>query len=96
MTLTKGSGDGGIDVIVMSTTKTYLIQSKGWHSRVGVSVVREMAGVTAHTQLPNPIGVVLATGGFTAEAQKFASSAGILLWEAKTLAMLSKHEITLD
>ena len=93
--LTKGSGDGGVDVIVETSSRTYLIQSKGWQSRVGVPTVRELAGVVAHTPHREPVGVVLATGGFTAEAEKFASDAGVLLWGPDMLTQIAKGTLKL-
>ena len=94
-TLTKGSGDGGVDVIVETSSRIYLIQCKGWQSRVGVPTVRELAGVVAHTPHRQPIGVVLATGGFTAEAEKFASDAGVLLWSQEMLTQIAKGTLKL-
>jgi HJR/Mrr/RecB family endonuclease len=89
-TLTKTSGDGGIDLIVKSSTSHYLIQSKGWQSRVGVTTVRELAGVVAHSRFSKPIGVILATGGFTPEAKRFAKDSDIKLWTPEDLTQIAK------
>jgi HJR/Mrr/RecB family endonuclease len=89
---TKGSNDGGIDVIVKTSKNTFLIQCKGWKSRVGVVVIRELAGVIAHADFQLPVGVVLATGGYTYEAVKFAASSGILLWGPKELTDIANGD----
>lgn len=90
--VTKKSGDGGVDVIVRSSDKTLLIQCKGWESKVGVKPIREMAGVVQHHTEKNCVGIILSTNGFTSEAIKFANQSKTLLWDSKTLSEIAKGQ----
>jgi HJR/Mrr/RecB family endonuclease len=90
--VTKKSGDGGVDVIVRSSDKTLLIQCKGWESKVGVKPIREMAGVVQHHTEKDCVGIILSTNGFTSEAIKFANQSKTLLWDSKTLSEVAKDQ----
>lgn len=90
--VTKKSGDGGVDVIVRSSDKTLLIQCKGWESKVGVKPIREMAGVVHHHTEKDCVGIILSTNGFTSEAIKFANQSKTLLWDSKTLSEIAKGQ----
>lgn len=84
--LTKGSGDGGIDVIACKDNKTLLIQCKGWAKPVGSPVIRDMAGVaSAH----NGKGIVVSPNGFSKEAMLFGKKSGVELWDSNKLSQLA-------
>lgn len=84
--LTKGSGDGGIDVIARKDEKTLLIQCKGWAKQVGSPVIRDMAGVaSAH----NAEGIVVSPNGFSKEAMLFGMKSGVKLWDSNKLSQLA-------
>ncbi len=84
--LTKGSGDGGIDVVARMDSKVLLIQCKGWTKPVGSPVVRDMAGVaSAH----NGKGIVVSPNGFSKEAVLFGKKSGVELWDSKRLTQLA-------
>jgi HJR/Mrr/RecB family endonuclease len=86
--LTKGSGDGGIDVVARKDEKTLFIQCKGWAKPVGSPVVRDMAGVaSAH----NGIGIVVSPNGFSKEAILFGKKSGVELWDSNKLSKMSPN-----
>lgn len=88
--LTKASGDGGIDVIAKNREKTFYIQCKGWAKPVGAPVIREIAGVVGVVKTNGSvIAVVAASNGFTKEAKAFASQSGVALWDARILASMA-------
>ncbi|NLX94549.1 MAG: restriction endonuclease [Rhodopirellula sp.] len=79
--------DGGIDLVLTRDGGTYLVQAKQWRgAKVGVKVVREMLGlVTAH----RAAGTIIVTSGvFTQEAQRFAVSQPIDLVAGGELAAM--------
>jgi restriction system protein len=66
-----GGADGGIDLILRKDGHRTLVQCKQWkRQQVGVSVVREMAGLLAHHQAH---GVkIVCIGTYTRDAERFA------------------------
>lgn len=70
----RGRRDGGIDV----ESSRHVVQVKDWNSRVGAPAVREIAGVAS---AKNKRAVVISRSGFTAEATRFASDAGVALFQ---------------
>jgi len=81
---TKKGADGGVDLILRKQGELFLVQCKQWKSiRVGVKVVRELYGVmTAQGAVG---GFVVTSGGFTAEAAKFAEGTNIDLVDGAKL-----------
>ncbi len=74
----KKGADGGIDFHAVKRGKHYIVQCKRWSNRVGVPVVREMAGVLAAQS--RVAGVIIVTNNsFTSEAIAFASNKAIEL-----------------
>ena len=73
-----GGADGGIDLTIQRGDEVYLVQCKQWRAqRVGVKVVREMLGlVTAHGATG---AIVVTSGAFTPDAEKFALGAAVEL-----------------
>ncbi len=79
-----GGADGGIDLILRKDARRTLVQCKHWkRRRVGVSVVREMAGLLAHHHA-DAVRVVC-IGGFTKDAESFARGKQIELIGAEKL-----------
>lgn len=74
-----GSQDGGIDITLTdSEGKILLVQCKHWKSsKVGVAVVRELAGVVQLNQAHS--GIVVCSGRYTREARAEAEQLGISL-----------------
>ncbi|OED41296.1 hypothetical protein AB833_09780 [Chromatiales bacterium (ex Bugula neritina AB1)] len=74
----KKGADGGVDFRARKRGKRYIVQCKRWNKRVGVPVVREMAGVLAAEH--QSTGVIIVTNNqFTREAIAFADGKPIEL-----------------
>jgi restriction system protein len=66
-----GGADGGIDLILRKDGGRTLVQCKQWkRQQVGVSVVREMAGLLAHHQAQAV--KIVCIGTYTKDAERFA------------------------
>lgn len=66
-----GGPDGGIDLILRKDGQRTLVQCKQWKcQQVGVSVVREMAGLLTHHQAQAV--KIVCIGSFTPDAEVFA------------------------
>lgn len=66
------SPDGGVDLVAQIGDDRYLVQCKHWRvQRVGVTVVREICGVTAAEGAAGAF--VVTSGSFTDEARKFVA-----------------------
>lgn len=77
--------DGGIDIELRKNGERFLVQCKHWKARsVGVGVVRELFGVTAAEGAAG--GIVICSGTFTPDAEKFA--------EATTIELIGANELT--
>jgi HJR/Mrr/RecB family endonuclease len=76
--LTRSGADGGVDVILQKNRDTVFVQCKHWKANtVGVESVRALKGSMATEHVAK--GIFVATGSFTAEAQRYAQSSGITL-----------------
>ncbi len=81
--------DGGVDVTLKKNGNLFLVQCKQWKAqKVGVQVVREMFGVMTAEQATGVI--VITSGFFTQEAQRFSAGKPIELIEGGQLASLVK------
>lgn len=66
-----GGADGGIDLILRRQNRRVLVQCKQWRRKqVGVSIVREMAGLLAHHRADAV--KIVCVGTFTPDAESFA------------------------
>ena len=83
-----GSGpDDGIDLILQKNAETTLVQCKQWRkTKVGVSVVREMLGILTAKRASQVI--IVTSGNFTTEAQRFATNKPIVLIDGNALESL--------
>jgi HJR/Mrr/RecB family endonuclease len=84
--MTKGSGDGGIDLILHMAEKIFWCQCKGQASPIGVSVVRKIAGVCSRG---GALPVVIAVNGYTKSAISTANELGVLLIDSKHLVRMA-------
>lgn len=91
VTVTKGSGDFGVDILAQKEGITYAIQCKRYEGSVGVHAILEVfAGKAYYDKM---IGVVLTNQYFTAPAIEAATKLNILLWDGDYLqAMLEESE----
>jgi restriction system protein len=77
--------DGGVDAVLTNDQGQFLVRCKHWRARqVGVSVVRELAGVMSSRGAAG--GFVVCSGTFTAEAHRFAARTKIELIDGPQLA----------
>jgi len=76
--VTKHSGDGGIDIEAEKDGLDIIVQAKRYSSKVGVAVVREMAGVR-EARGGSPKTIIFALSGFTRGAKDLAYELNIEL-----------------
>lgn len=82
--------DGGVDLELRRGRELHLVQCKQWRAqRVGVSVVRELAGVMAARGAAG--GFVVTSGTFTPDAEAFAKGSNIELIAGSQLSGLIKQ-----
>jgi HJR/Mrr/RecB family endonuclease len=68
---TNVGADGGVDIRVSKAGTEGIVQCKAWNTyKVGVKPVRELYGIMAAEKISR--GLVITSGGFTAEAEEFA------------------------
>ena len=85
--VTRGSGDGGVDILVKKGTEEIVIQCKNHASAVGPSTVRDLLG-TAFS-LKAKAAVLVATGGFTKGARSFSKANSIYLLDIEDVLALA-------
>lgn len=85
VTVTKSSGDQGIDVIAYSGGKKYGIQCKHYASPVGNHAVQEaFAGARYYNC---NVAVVMTNNTFTRSAKDLASKTNVLLWDKNKIPL---------
>ena len=89
VTTTKGSGDGGVDLILTVGAKIFWCQCKGHAKPVSVAPIREIAGVCSRSQAAP---VILAVNGFTGPAIAAADELGVKCLGAADLCNLARLE----
>ncbi|WP_052352926.1 restriction endonuclease [Neobacillus dielmonensis] len=78
-TVTKGSGDQGIDVIVEKNGKRFGVQAKCYSSAVNNKAVQEVVAGLSYYQLEK--GIVITNNYFTDSARDLAYSNDVILWD---------------
>ncbi len=68
--ITKGSGDGGIDLYIEKEGIRYAVQCKNHHKPIAPASVRDFYGAMMHDKLHD--GIFISSGGFTKGAREFA------------------------
>lgn len=90
VSVTKGSGDQGVDILATKGGIKYAIQCKNYASALGNTPVQE---VSAGKLFYNcHVGVVLTNSTFTSSAIALANATGVLLWDRNVLSDLMKVE----
>lgn len=90
VTVTKGSGDYGVDVLAEKDGVTYAIQCKAYSAPVGVKAVQEAyAGREFYDRM---VGAVLTNQYFTKPAVEAAKKLKILLWDRGYLDSMIEEE----
>ncbi len=90
VTVTKESGDQGIDIIAIKNGLKYAIQCKCYKSNIGNKAVQE--AYTGARFYDCPVGVVLTNRDFTKAARTLANKNGVLLWNRDYLQKLLRCE----
>lgn len=90
ISVTKGSGDQGVDILAYKDDVKYGFQCKCYAQDVGNKAVQEVfAGKTYHQC---HVGVVVTNRYFTRSAIKLAKRSGVILWDRdKLLQMVDKY-----
>lgn len=90
VSVTKGSGDYGVDVLAEKEGVTYAIQCKAYSAPVGVKAVQEAyAGREFYDRM---VGAVLTNQYFTKPAVEAAKKLKILLWDRGYLDSMIEEE----
>ena len=83
VTVTRGSGDQGVDILAFKEDIKYAIQCKNYSSPLGNKPVQEVfAGKTFYKC---HVGVVMTNSTFTKGAYELADSVGVILWDKHRL-----------
>ena len=90
VSVTKGSGDYGVDILAEKDGVTYAIQCKAYSAPVGVKAVQEAyAGREFYDRM---VGAVLTNQYFTKPAVEAAKKLKILLWDRGYLDSMIEEE----
>jgi hypothetical protein len=87
-TVTRGSGDGGVDIEVTRNGLQGVVQCKAHVASAGPSVVRDLYGVIHH--LRADFGIIVSRGGFTQGAVNFARNKAILFLDTDDLIAMQE------
>jgi restriction system protein len=89
VTITKSSGDGGVDLVLNVGGDVLWCQCKGHAKPVSVASIREIAGVCSRSQA---IPVMLAVNGYTVPAIAAADELQVTCLDAPDLCNLARLE----
>lgn len=82
--MTKGSGDQGADLILISNNIKTVVQAKFYSSTVGNKAVQEVVSAIAYYNADN--GMVVTNNYYTKSAIELAEANNILLWDKNDLS----------
>lgn len=92
VSVTRGSGDQGIDIIAYGNKKKFGIQCKFYSNPVGNSAVQE--AYTGAKFYGCNVAAVMTNNGFTESAMELAAATGVLLWGNSTITY-PVHKVSL-
>ncbi|HEY1576491.1 MAG TPA: restriction endonuclease [Terracidiphilus sp.] len=93
--VTRGSGDGGVDINAARAGFSGVVQCKAHVASVGPHVVRDLWGVIHHTKAD--FGIIVSRGGFTKGAAEFARDKPIYFLDTDHLiAMQEGKDVLAD
>lgn len=87
--VTRGSADGGVDIVAEKYNKKIIIQCKAHKSPVGPRPIRELFGVLSSGEFNAASAIIVCLGGFTSGARDFAIKNNIQLWDFYDVMKLS-------
>lgn len=87
-TVTRASGDGGVDVRLYRYGRTAIVECKCWSpsSNVGRPTLQKLVGANAVERADETVFVT--TAGFTAQAREYARQAGVTLIDGCMIAQM--------
>ena len=86
ITVTKASGDFGVDIIAFKDKKKWVFQCKRYKSKLSIKPIQEIySGARKYNA---DIAVVVTNAYFTNCAKEFAADLSVLLWDRDILAKL--------
>lgn len=94
VSVTRGSGDQGVDILATKGGIKYAIQCKNYASALGNKPVQEVSAGKIFYNCH--VGVVLTNSTFTAGAVSLAKATGVLLWDRSVLSELMKAKSTAE
>ena len=89
-TVTKGSGDGGVDIILENSGRITYVQCKAYKHPAGPAPIRELFGVLKSDKVNE--GIVACLAGFTKGARDFAFKNDIKLMDINNIIKISSNK----
>lgn len=89
--VTKGSADGGVDIVAEKNNEKTIIQCKAHKNPIGPGPIRELFGVFSSGDFKAKSAIVVCLSGFTRGARDFASKNNIELWDVANVLKLAKQ-----
>lgn len=89
--VTKGSADGGVDIVAEKNNEKKIIQCKAHKNPIGPGPIRELFGVFSSGDFKAKSAIVVCLSGFTRGARDFASKNDIELWDVANVLKLAKQ-----
>jgi HJR/Mrr/RecB family endonuclease len=81
--VTKGSGDGGVDIVLNKDGVKTLVQCKNHNKAIGPASIRDLFGAMTHEGVSS--GIFISSTGYTKGAREFSLG--------KSIALLDIHDI---
>jgi hypothetical protein len=91
ISVTKGSADGGVDIVAQKGRVKKIIQCKAHKNPIGPGPIRELFGVLSSGDFKAKSAIVVCLGGFTRGAREFADNTDIELWDIDDVLKLAKQ-----
>ena len=91
VSITKGSADGGVDIVAEKSNLTTIIQCKAHKNPIGPATIRELFGVLSSGDFKAESAIVVCLGGFTIGAREFANKNNIVLWDVADVLKFAKQ-----
>ena len=87
VTVSGGTSDHGVDVIVQATTgEKWIVQCKRYSGTVGEAIVRDLFGTMLHEDAQKAY--LITTGGISSQAQEWVVGKPIILYEGEKFVKL--------
>lgn len=91
ISVTRGSGDQGVDILAEKEGVKYAIQCKNYWSPLSNKPVQEVNAGKAFYRCH--VGVVMTNSTFTSGAEELSRATGVLLWDRSALQKMIENEV---